>query len=140
MITPLPDYTFLWQLLIFLLVTFSLTYFVFKPALKIIEKRRQLTLHKQQESKNIQIEADILIKKYEDRLEEMRQEGSYIQQELIRQGEEVGKDIIRRAKEKNKEVISKKMDEIAKIKLQIFQEMETKSDEISQQIISKVIG
>ncbi len=140
MISPLPNLTFIWQLLIFLVVTISLTYLVFKPTLKIIQKRRELTLGKQTEAKDLQTEADILMKKYEEQLEEMRTQGSEIQKELIRQGNEVAEEIIKRAKLKNKEMLTKSLDELNKQKIQASQEMEKQASNVSQDIISKIMS
>lgn len=95
----IPDATVFFQLAIFLVTVAVLTIFVFKPALKILDRRREQTDELQSLAQKLNGASDSMDAEYDRRMAEAKLEGSSLERELIKQGEEEGRAIVATAKQ-----------------------------------------
>ncbi len=136
----IPDKTVIWQLAIFLAVVAVLSFFVFKPTLKLLDERRRNTVVLQQETDKFMADADSLEDEYNEQIFAARREGHEAERNLLNLGEEEARKIVGEAKEKQKGEIEKVRDEITSVTAQSKQELSKNVGDFSRMIVSKVLG
>ncbi|OGQ21891.1 MAG: hypothetical protein A3I05_00455 [Deltaproteobacteria bacterium RIFCSPLOWO2_02_FULL_44_10] len=99
-INLLPDITFFWQLLCFVVVVTVLHVFVLKPILIILKQREEQTEGFTARSLSLNEGAAALEKEIETRLSVVRQEEFRRQETAQRQAEEEGRKLVQKAREK----------------------------------------
>src|SRR3989338_4770463 len=99
-INLLPDITFFWQLLCFVVVVTVLHVFVLKPILIILKQREEQTEGFTARSLSLNEGAAALEKEIETRLSVVRQEEFRRQETAQRQAEEEGRKLVKKAREK----------------------------------------
>ncbi len=72
------DYTFFFQMLVFLVFLGAMTHFAFKPLLRLFERRREMSVLALEESRNTVLRTGRLEESVQVGLTEARQEGSTI--------------------------------------------------------------
>jgi F0F1-type ATP synthase membrane subunit b/b' len=136
----LPDKTVIWQLIIFLFVAAVLSFLVFRPTMKILERRRSETLGLEKKIGQVDQEAEVMEQKYAEKIAEARAEGSAAERELVNLGEEEARKIVAAAREKEKTEIGKVRDEVASDSSASRRELSRSVDEFSKMIVSKILG
>lgn len=94
-----PDITLLYQLGIFIVVYFILKFLVFNPVLKIIEKRRELTVGMEQQAKDFSGKTEKLIEEYSQNIQKARQQGIEVRDVLRKEGEAQAGGLMAKARE-----------------------------------------
>jgi len=128
------------QLLIFLSVVAVLSFFVFKPALKILDGRRNKTSELEKDTENLLAQSEAMDSEYDGKINEARIEGSKVERDLIAAGEEEARSIINKAKQKSRDAVSKTHDEIAGESVQTKKDLSNRIDDFAKMIVSKVLG
>jgi F0F1-type ATP synthase membrane subunit b/b' len=136
----IPDKTVIWQLVIFLSVAAVLSFFVFRPTLKILERRRSETLGLEKEIEQLDGESETMEQKYAEKIAAARAEGSATERELVNLGEDEARKIVAAAREKEKGEIARVRDEVASESSASRRELSRSVDEFSKMIVSKVLG
>lgn len=139
-INLMPDSTLFWQLIIFLVLAVSLHLLIFKPILKLIDLRKEKTIELQKEAEKLNTESDKLQREYDETISKMREEGTFVQQEIIKQGRDLERDLVERARVESKTLIMKRRSEAMTAAQMAKVELGTKIEEISKNIISKLFG
>lgn len=136
----IPDATVFYQLIIFLVVVAILTVFVFRPILRILDKRRDKTNETQIRAEMLQGDINLMNQEYDQTISRARNEGSAIQQQLINKAEIDAKKILEEAKENEKELFRKNSELIFNETAALKTGLEKKVEEYSKMIVSKVLG
>lgn len=99
MIDLMPNETFFMQLAIFLVTMLGLHFLVFRPALRLIAKREELTQGYQKSAEDLEAKTEALIADYEAKMKAARQEGLALKSEQTQAGEAQAVEILGKTRE-----------------------------------------
>jgi F-type H+-transporting ATPase subunit b len=136
----IPDFTVFYQLAIFLAVVAILSVFVFRPVLRILDKRRDKTLETEVRAEMLQTDINLINKEYDETISRARKEGCIIQQQVINKAEADAKKIIQAARREEKELSEKSRERISAEKTLLKKDLSKNIDEFSDMIVSKILG
>ena len=140
MVTVIPDYTLLIQMVLFLILIFVLNILLYKPILAIIERRKKQLEESENEIKLFNESVEKRVAEYEEKLKQAKIKGSELKKEIIQEGENQAKnivDVVRNEIPVIAREFQQKMDEeVEKAKLIL----DSHSKELSLEIARKVLG
>ena len=140
MVTVIPDYTLLIQMVIFLSLIFVLNILLYKPILAIIERRKKQLEESENEIKLFNESVEKRVAEYEEKLKQAKIKGSELKKEIIQEGVNQAKnivDVVRNEIPVIAREFQQKMDnEVQKAKLIL----DGHSKELSLEIARKVLG
>jgi len=140
----LPDISVVYQLIIFLVVLFSLNYFVFQPALRVFDRRKTATLGVKEEIVHLQKLSDERIKEHEEKMGQAKNQGLKVKEQIRRGGEEEAGKILNRAKSEAEghlsEMAAKLAKEQSEARLQLRKTVEELGKQMAERILDKKIG
>jgi F-type H+-transporting ATPase subunit b len=140
MVTVIPDYTLLIQMVIFLSLIFVLNILLYKPILAIIERRKKQLEESENEIKLFNESVEKRVAEYEEKLKQAKIKGSELKKEIIQEGVNQAKnivDVVRNEIPVIAREFQQKMDnEVQKAKLIL----DSHSKELSLEIAQKVLG
>jgi F-type H+-transporting ATPase subunit b len=140
MVTVIPDYTLLIQMVIFLSLIFMLNILLYKPILAIIERRKKQLEESENEIKLFNESVEKRVAEYEEKLKQAKIKGSELKKEIIQEGVNQAKnivDVVRNEIPVIAREFQQKMDnEVQKAKLIL----DGHSKELSLEIAQKVLG
>src|SRR4030042_5461604 len=94
MFTVLPDITLLVQMVIFLALVFVLNVLLYKPILKIIDRRKKQLEELENEIKLFNNSVDKKAFEYEEKLKQAKSSASELKKEIIQEGNGQAKSIV----------------------------------------------
>jgi len=140
MVTVIPDYTVLIQMVIFLSLIFVLNLLLYKPILAIIDRRKKQLEESENEIKLFNESVEKRVAEYEEKLKQAKIKGSELKKEIIQEGVNQAKnivDVVRNEIPVIAQEFQQKMDkEVQKAKLIL----DSHSKELSLEIAQKVLG
>jgi F-type H+-transporting ATPase subunit b len=140
MVTVIPDYTLLIQMVIFLSLIFVLNFLLYKPILAIIDRRKKQLEESENEIKLFNESVEKRVAEYEEKLRQAKIKGSELKKEIIQEGVNQAKnivDVVRNEIPVIAREFQQKMDnEVQKAKLIL----DGHSKELSLEIAQKVLG
>jgi F-type H+-transporting ATPase subunit b len=140
MVTVIPDYTLLIQMIIFLSLIFVLNFLLYKPILAIIDRRKKQLEESENEIKLFNESVEKRVAEYEEKLRQAKIKGSELKKEIIQEGVNQAKnivDVVRNEIPVIAREFQQKMDnEVQKAKLIL----DGHSKELSLEIAQKVLG
>jgi F-type H+-transporting ATPase subunit b len=140
MVTVIPDYTLLIQMVLFLILIFVLNILLYKPILAIIERRKKQLEESENEIKLFNESVEKRVADYEEKLKQAKIKGSELKKEIIQEGVNQAKnivDVVRNEIPVIAREFQQKMDkEVEKAKLIL----DSHSKELSLEIARKVLG
>ena len=140
MVTVIPDYTLLIQMVIFLSLIFILNFLLYKPILSIIDRRKKQLEESENEIKLFNESVEKRVAEYEEKLKQAKIKGSELKKEIIQEGVNQAKnivDVVRNEIPVMARESQQKMDnEVQKAKLIL----DSHSKELSLEIAQKVLG
>jgi len=140
MVTVIPDYTLLIQMVIFLSLIFVLNILLYKPILAIIDRRKKQLEESENEIKLFNESVEKRVAEYEEKLKQAKIKGSELKKEIIQEGVNQAKnivDVVRNEIPVIAREFQQKMDnEVQKAKLIL----DGHSKELSLEIAQKVLG
>jgi F-type H+-transporting ATPase subunit b len=140
MVTVIPDYTLLIQMVLFLILIFVLNILLYKPILAIIERRKKQLEESENEIKLFNESVEKRVADYEEKLKQAKIKGSELKKEIIQEGVNQAKnivDVVRNEIPVITREFQQKMDkEVEKAKLIL----DSHSKELSLEIARKVLG
>ena len=140
MVTVIPDYTLLIQMVIFLSLIFVLNILLYKPILAIIERRKKQLEESENEIKLFNESVEKRVAEYEEKLRQAKIKGSELKKEIIQEGVNQAKNIVDVVRNEIPVIAQKfqqDMDkEVEKAKLIL----DSHSKELSLEIARKVLG
>lgn len=140
MVTVIPDYTMLIQMLIFLALVFVLNILLYKPILSIIDRRKKQLEESENEIRLFNESVEKRVAEYEEKLKQAKVKATEAKKEIIQEGANQAKnivDVVRNEIPVMAREFQQKMDkEVEKAKLIL----DSHSQELSVQIAQKVLG
>jgi F-type H+-transporting ATPase subunit b len=140
MVTVIPDYTLLIQMVLFLILIFVLNILLYKPILAIIERRKKQLEESENEIRLFNESVEKRVAEYEEKLRQAKIKGSELKKEIIQEGVNQAKnivDVVRNEIPVITREFQQKMDkEVEKAKLIL----DSHSKELSLEIARKVLG
>jgi F-type H+-transporting ATPase subunit b len=140
MVTVIPDYTLLVQMVIFVVLIFVLNVLLYKPILSIIDRRKKQLDEAENEIKLFNESVEKRVAEYEDKLKQAKVKASELKKEIIQEGANQAKnivDVVRNEIPALAREFQQKMDkEVEKAKLVL----DSHSKSLSQQIAQKILG
>jgi len=94
MVTVIPDYTLLIQIVTFLVLICILNFLLFKPILNIIDRRKKQLEELENEIKLFNDSVDKRVSEYEEKLKQAKINASELKKEIIKEGDDQAKRII----------------------------------------------
>jgi len=131
----------LWiQLVNFLIMIFLLNVLLFKPVLKVMEKRKNHLQDLDEEVKSLDSEVEQKMANYKEKLREARLEAMNQKNEIQRKASEEGKDIVDEARGKLSQIVEDFNQKVDKEIVSARNVLKSQSEKISVEISEKVLG
>jgi F-type H+-transporting ATPase subunit b len=140
MVSVIPDYTLLIQIVTFLVLIFILNFLLFKPILNILDRRKKQMEELENEIKLFNDSVDKRVTEYEERLKQAKTNASELKKEIIKEGDDQAKgiiDIVRGEIPLMTQEFQQKMNKEIQAARQI---LDNKSKKLSLEIAEKVLG
>jgi F-type H+-transporting ATPase subunit b len=94
MVTVIPDYTMLIQMVIFLALVFVLNILLYKPILSIIDRRKKQLEESENEIKLFNESVEKRVAEYEEKLKQAKVKATEAKKEIIQEGANQAKNIV----------------------------------------------
>ncbi len=134
------DYTLFIQIINFLVLIYVLNLLLYKPILKIMDKRRERISGSEEEVRNLNLTIEKRMADYEVKIQKAKLESMGQRNEILQEGAALGKKIINEARgdisgmvEKFQQKLKAEMDQARNV-------LNTSSRKISMEIAEKVLG
>ncbi|MGD0021022.1 MAG: ATP synthase F0 subunit B [Smithellaceae bacterium] len=140
MVTVIPDYTLLIQIVTFLLLIYILNHLLFKPILSIIDRRKKQLEELENEIKLFNDSVNKRISEYDEKLKQAKTNASELKKEIIKEGDDQAKsivDVVRGEIPLMTEEFQKKMEKEMQAARKI---LDNQSRKLSLEIAEKVLG
>ena len=135
-----PDYTFLVQIVLFVVLWLLLKRLWFDPALKITHERAKRSEGAIKEARAIQAEAEQLRAQHAAALDKVRGEAQREMQDILRVAEQEQKRVIAAARDEAQERMAAVQARITEEVATARQELRAQAREIAQDVVRKVLG
>ncbi len=136
----LPDYTFFFQLLIFLVVLFSLNSLLFKPVLALLDKRKTATVGTHDEVGALKEKAEQKLKEYETKIAQARIVGGQLKDKIKKEGEVVALEKIGQSRKKADEYVSNMQSQITQQSLEARLSLGKEAENLAKQFAEELLG
>lgn len=140
MVTVIPDYTLLIQIVTFLALIFILNVLLYKPTLAIIDRRKKQLEELENEIKLFNDSVAKRAVEYEEKLKSAKTNASELKKEIIKEGSDQAKGIVDAVRNEIPLIVQefqKKMDKELQTARDI---LTTQSKKLSFEIAEKVLG
>ncbi len=135
----IPDFTVVYQWILFMVAFLALHFCVFRPALHLIERRRTGTEGTRESAQALDVESQKLAAAYDKKVEAARLEGIRKKDEIRTGGEKFKEESLKKARlevERSLEEVRSKIDLESK---EALLQLRSKSREIGREIASKIL-
>jgi F-type H+-transporting ATPase subunit b len=143
MVTVIPDYTLVIQMVIFLVLIFVLNILLYKPILSIVDRRKKQLEEAENEIKLFNESVEKRVAEYEEKLKQAKINASELKKEIIQEGANQSKnivDVVRNEIPAMAREFQQKMDkEIKRAKLILDSHSKSLSQEIAQKILGRPV-
>ena len=140
MVTVIPDYTLLIQIVTFLILIYILNLLLYKPILAIIDRRKKQLEELENEIKLFKEAVDKKVAEYEEKLKQAKANATELKKEIIKEGDNQAKSIVDAVRNEiplMTQEFQQKMDKEIQAARQI---LESQSRKLSLEIAEKVLG
>jgi len=107
---------------------------------KVLEERRQRIQGSLEEAEKARREADQLLAKYEQQLQEARAEAGHLIEEARKTADEMRRDLLAKAEDESRQVVTKAQEEIRAERDRAIQELRGQLAEWSVDLAGRVVG
>lgn len=107
---------------------------------KVLEERRQRIQGSLEEAEKTRREADQLLARYEEQLQEARAESSRIVEEARKTADQIRLDLLAKAEDESRQVVAKAQDEIRAERDRTIQELRSQLADWSVDLAGRVVG
>jgi F-type H+-transporting ATPase subunit b len=139
-VTVIPDYTLLIQIVTFLVLIYILNLLLYKPILAIIDRRKKQLEELENEIKLFKESVDKRVAEYEEKLKQAKANATELKKEIIKEGDNQAKsiiDVVRNEIPLMTHEFQQKMDKEIQAARQI---LSSQSRKLSSEIAEKVLG
>jgi F-type H+-transporting ATPase subunit b len=140
MIDLMPNQTFFIQMGIFLFSMALLNFLVFRPVLKILAKRKELTEDARLEAARLDIETQAMVESYAGKIQEARGAGLKVKEGLTQEGEGKARELLAGARQDMESSLEKNRREILDEAKQAQLALRKYSRDLSKEMAEKLIG
>jgi F-type H+-transporting ATPase subunit b len=140
MVNVIPDITLLYQMAIFLALVFVLNILLYKPILKIIDRRKKQLDELENEIKLFNDSVDKKASEYEEKLKQAKASASELKKEIILEGNEQAKKIVDAVRGEIPALTQQFQQKIDKEITAARKILDEQSKKISVDIAQKVLG
>ncbi|HEX7416283.1 MAG TPA: ATP synthase F0 subunit B [Smithellaceae bacterium] len=140
MVSVIPDYTLLIQIVTFLILIYILNLLLYKPILAIIDRRKKQLEELENEIKLFKESVDKRVAEYEEKLKQAKANATELKKEIIKEGDNQAKSIVDAVRNEiplMTQEFQQKMDKEIQAARQI---LESQSRKLSLEIAEKVLG
>lgn len=140
MVSVIPDYTLLIQIVTFLILIYILNLLLYKPILAIIDRRKKQLEELENEIRLFKDSADKRAVEYDEKLKQAKTKASELKKEIIKEGDNQAKSIIDAVRNEiplMTQEFQQKMDKEIQAARQI---LSSQSRKLSLEIAEKVLG
>jgi F-type H+-transporting ATPase subunit b len=139
-VSVIPDYTLLIQMVTFLVLIYILNILLYKPILSIIERRQKQLEESENEIKLFNESVEKKVAEYEDKLKQAKANASESKKDIIREGSDQAKAIVDKVRSEIPLIaqeFQQKMDKEVQAAKNI---LDSQSRKLSLEIAAKVLG
>jgi F-type H+-transporting ATPase subunit b len=139
-VTVIPDYTILIQMVTFVALIFILNVLLYKPILSIIDRRKKQLQELENEIKLFNDSVEKRVAEYDEKLKKAKANASELKKEIIKEGADQAKkivDVVRNEIPLMTQEFQQKMDKEIQAARHI---LDSQSRKISLEIAEKVMG
>ncbi|MBU0505896.1 MAG: ATP synthase F0 subunit B [bacterium] len=136
----LPDITIIYMWLLFALTLCVLHFLVFKPTLKIINKRYEKTQGLQKEAHEQQAQTELKKEEYEAFMEQTAQEGQTLREQIINQATKKKNDLIDQARKQAQDHLKKERASLENESKKAQKDLTQGTELLATQICDKLIN
>ena len=134
------DYTFFIQIINFLLMIFVLNLLLYKPILKILDKRQEQISASEEEVKNLNLTIEKRMAEYEAKIQKAKLDAMEQRNGILQEGAEASKKIMDEARAEISGLIEKFQEKLKAEMDQARNVLRNSSRNISMEIAEKVLG
>lgn len=134
------DYTFIIQMIDFLVLIFILNFLLYKPLLKILGKRQEQITASEEDVKNLNLTIEKRMAEYEAKIQKAKIEAMGQRNEILQEGAAKGKEIIDAARKDIAGMIEQFQQKLGAEMDQARGILHNQSRKISMEIAEKVLG
>lgn len=135
-----PDKTLAFQLAIFIFTFLALHALVFKPVLRILERRRDLTVKVEAEAGELNVQAAELLQSCQHQIEAAREKGIALKEALRKEGEKQAEQLLLQARHESELYAEKTRQEILRQTQAARLVLQGQSEEFSKHVVAKILG
>jgi len=128
------------QMINFFLLIFLLNILLYKPILKIIEKRRNMMEKSDEETKSLHEAVEKKVVEYEEKLHLARMEAMNQRDQIKGEGAEKGRQIIEEAKEEISKMVEGFKEKLERERGEARSILQDRTKEIAVEISEKILG
>ena len=140
MVTVIPDYTLLIQIVTFLILIYILNLLLYKPILAIIDRRKKQLEELENEIELFKESVDKKAAEYDEKLKQAKTKASELKKEIIKEGDNQAKSIIDAMRNEIPLMIQEFQQKMDKEITAARQILESQSRKLSLEIAEKVLG
>jgi F-type H+-transporting ATPase subunit b len=107
---------------------------------RLLEERRQRIQGNLEEAEKARREADQLLERYQEQLQEARAESGKIIDEARKTADKMRKDLLAKAEDEARQVVARAQDEIRAERDRAFQDLRQQVGELSVELAERVVG
>jgi len=140
MINLMPDLTFFVQMGIFIFVLISMRILIFRPILRILVRRKELTEGAQEEAEALDIKTEALVQKYESQMKGAREEGLELKGALTKEGEGEANQLLAQARKELDQEIENQRQALGAEAKEAQLALRKYSRDLSSEMAEKLLG
>jgi F-type H+-transporting ATPase subunit b len=140
MVSVIPDYTLLIQIVTFLILIYILNLLLYKPILAIIDRRKKQLEELENEIRLFKDSADKRAVEYDEKLKQAKTKASELKKEIIKEGDNQAKSIIDAVRNEIPLMTQEFQQKIDKEIQAARQILSSQSRKLSLEIAEKVLG
>lgn len=128
------------QIVLFLIAIYILNTLVFKPFMKLMDRRDKLTRGAIEEAKELEVKVRQIIEEYDIKLAEAREQAIEERNKIVHEGQTVADGILSKAREETTELLKEAKTKLEADTEEIKVKVKSDVDAIAKDIASKVLG
>ncbi len=140
MIDLLPNKTFFVQLGIFLFTFICLNFLVFQPVLRILQRRRELTVGSEKEAAEINLKTETLVENYGQKMHEARNQGLLLKDKFKKSGEAESGEILKMARQELEAKLETQRQELSTQSKEAQLVLKKYARDLSTEMAEKLLG
>lgn len=140
MIDLMPNSTLFYQMGIFIFTFISLNFLVFKPVLRIIERRKALTAGAEKEASALDEKTQALIETHRQKMQEARSQGLTLKDKFKKEGELEAAKLAARVQQEVEASVEKARSEISRESKEAQLVLRKLSRDLSKDMAEKLLG